>query len=165
VHDVFEVSEHGKRKLEKWISDVDNRLTKPDSMSEEIIESNVKHDMEKLKSMMLSTHHEIKKANHKDTKNVVDCNAESEFHKLHQRIDRLERDRISIRQEEIKHEGDGEEHLRLLKDIQSQLNSIQSEMRKCNKTKKASPKKEDISLGPLQEVMCFELFFLKLVIV
>ncbi|KAK2412725.1 myosin-binding protein [Trifolium repens] len=155
VHDVFEVSEHGKRKLEKWISDVDNRLTKPDSMSEEIIESNVKHDMEKLKSMMLSTHHEIKKANLKDTKNVVDCNAESEFNKLHQRIDRLERDKISIRQEEIKHEGDGEEHLRLLKDIQSQLNSIQSEMRKCNKTKKASPKKEDISLGPLQEAMLY----------
>ncbi|XP_045815493.1 nuclear matrix constituent protein 1a-like [Trifolium pratense] len=155
VHDVFEVSEHGKRKLEKWISDVDNRLTKPDS-SEEIIESNVKHDMEKLKSMMLSTHHEIKKANVKDTKNVLDCNGEAEFHKLHQRIDRLERDRISIRQEEIRHEGDGEEHLRLLKDIQSQLNSIQSEMRKCNKTKKASPKKEeDISLGPLQEAMLY----------
>jgi tRNA nucleotidyltransferase/poly(A) polymerase len=136
VHDVFEVSEHGKRKLEKWISDVDNRLTKPDSMSEEIIESNVKHDMEKLKSMMLSTHHEIKKANHKDTKNVVDCNAESEFNKLHQRIDRLERDRISIRQEEIKHEGDGEEHLRLLKDIQSQLNSIQSDGESVIKPKK-----------------------------
>ena len=169
VHDVFEVpqtsekhevSEHGKRRLERWISDVDNRLIKPDSMSEEIIEAHVKHDMEKLKSLMLSTNHEVKKSNHKDVKSVVDCNAEAEFNKLHQRIDRLERERISIRQEEIRHEGDGEEYLRLLKDIQSQLNSIQSEMRNCNKTKKASPRKEeDVSLGPLQEVMCLFLFF------
>ncbi|AES92470.1 putative Zein-binding domain-containing protein [Medicago truncatula] len=164
VHDVFEVpqtsekhevSEHGKRRLERWISDVDNRLIKPDSMSEEIIEAHVKHDMEKLKSIMLSTNHEVKKSNHKGAKSAVDCNVEAEFHKLHQRIDRLERERVSIRQDEIRHEGNGEEYLRLLKDIQSQLNSIQSEMRNCNKTKKASPKKEDVSLGPLQEAMLY----------
>ncbi|KAL5066159.1 hypothetical protein RYX36_027896 [Vicia faba] len=159
VHDVFEVPqtnekheeiEHGKRRLEKWISEVDCRLIKPDSVSEEIIESHVKHDMEKLKSMMLNTRHEIKKTNQKDTKNVVDSNAEAEFQKLHQRIDRLEKERVSTRQEEIKRDGYGEEHLRLLKDIQSQLNSIQLEMRSSNKTKRAPPKKdEDVSLGTL----------------
>ncbi|XP_058754572.1 myosin-binding protein 7-like [Vicia villosa] len=159
VHDVFEVPqtsekqeeiEHGKRRLEKWISEVDCRLIKPDSVSEEIIESHVKHDMEKLKSMMLSSRHEIKKSNHKDMKDVVDSNAEAEFQKLHQRIDRLEKERVSTRQEEIRLDGYGEEHLRLLKDIQNQLNSIQLEMRKCNKTEKAPPKKkEDVSLGPL----------------
>ncbi|CAK8564272.1 unnamed protein product [Lathyrus sativus] len=157
VHDVFEVpqtsekneeNEHGKRSLEKWISDVDCRLIKPDSVSEEIIESHVKHDMEKLKNVMLSARHEMKKSNHKD---IVDSNAEAEFQKLHQRIDRLEKERISsTRQEEIKRDGYGEEHLRLLKDIQSQLNSIQLEIRNSNKTKKASPKKdEDVSFGPL----------------
>lgn len=167
VYDVFEVpqtsakheaSEHGKRRLEKWISDVDSRLTKPDSMSEEIIESNVKHDMDKLKSM-LSTHREIKRTSPKDMKAIasqkkegidVDCNAQAEFQKLHQRIDRLEREKINTRQE-IKREGDGEEQLRLLKDIHSQLKLIQSEMR-SSKTEKASPK-EDIPLGPLQEVI------------
>lgn len=170
VHDVFEVPqtnekheeiEHGKRRLEKWISEVDCRLIKPDPVSEEIIESHVKHDMEKLKSVMLSARHEMKKSNHKDTKNVVDSNAEAEFQKLHQRIDRLEKERISTRQEEIKRDSYGEEHLRLLKDIQSQLNSIQLEMRNCNKTKKAPPKRDDdVSFGPLlPEVACFCLFF------
>lgn len=143
VHDVFEVPqtsekreviEHGKRRLEKWISDVDYRLTKPDTMCDEIIESQVKHDMDKVKSMMHSTHHETKKSNNKDMKTIGDCNAQAEFHRLHQRIDRLERERVSVRQE-IKNEGDGEEHLRLLKDIQSQLNSIQLEMRNCKKKK------------------------------
>lgn len=150
VHDVFEVPqarekdevhEHGKKRLEKWISDVDNRLTKPDSVSEEIIESHVKHDMDRLKSMFGSgTHHEIKS-----------CNAQAEFRKLHKRIDRIEKERISMRQE-IRNEGDGEEHLRLLKDIQSQLNSIQSEMRR-EKTKSSSVKEDNISLAPLQEVI------------
>ncbi|XP_061347533.1 uncharacterized protein LOC133293035 [Gastrolobium bilobum] len=167
VHDVFEVpqtsekhkvSEHGKKRLEKWISDADNRLTKPDSVSVEIIESHVKHDMDKIKSK-LSTHHESKLPSPKDMKTIVwqkkegmdvDCNTQAEFRKLHQRIDRLERERVSSRQE-ITHEGDGEEHLRLLKDIHNEIKSIQSEMRSW-KTKNAATK-EDIPLGPLQEVM------------
>ncbi|XP_027331878.1 myosin-binding protein 7-like [Abrus precatorius] len=169
VHDVFEVpqtsekfgiSEHGKRRLVKWISDADNRLTKPDSVSEEIIESHVKHDMDKLKSM-LNAHHETKIPSPKDMRTIVwqkkegmdvDCNAQAEFQKLHQRIDQLEREKTNVRQEII-HEGDREEHLRLLNDIYSQLKLMQSEMRSW-KTQKAAPK-EEIPLGPLQEAMVY----------
>ncbi|TKY54670.1 Myosin-binding protein 7 [Spatholobus suberectus] len=169
VHDVFEVpqtsekhkaSEHGKRRLERWISDADNRLTKPDSVSEEIIESHVKHDMDKLKSM-LNGNHEIKIPSPKDMKTIVwqrkegvdvDCNAQAEFQKLHQRIDQLERETISVKKE-ILHEVNGEEHLRLLKDIFSQLKLMQSEMRSW-KTQK-NPPKRDIPLDPLQEAMVY----------
>ncbi|XP_057421058.1 myosin-binding protein 7-like [Lotus japonicus] len=169
VHDVFEVpqtsekhkvGEQGRGRLVKWMSETDNRLTKPDPVSEEIIESHVKHDMDKLKSI-LSTQREIKKPGPKELKTIgcenkegmeVDCNAQAEFQKLHQRIDLLERDRISSRQE-IMHEGNGEEQLRLLKDIHNQLKLIQSEMRSW-KTRKASLKK-DMPLDPLQEAMLY----------
>ncbi|KAG5052545.1 hypothetical protein JHK85_005088 [Glycine max] len=171
VHDVFEVpqtsekhkaSGNGKRRLERWSSDADNRLTKPDSVSEEVIESHVKHDMDKLKSMMISGNHEIKIPSPKDMKTIVwqrkegmdgDCNAHAEFQKLHQRIDQLERETINARKE-IMHEVNGKEHVRLLKDICSQLKLMESEMRSW-KTQKAPPKssKRDNCLDPLQEVM------------
>ncbi|KAF1875779.1 hypothetical protein Lal_00006409 [Lupinus albus] len=166
VHDVFEVpqtsekhevSGHGGKRLEKLISDADNRLTKPDSVSEEMVESHVKHDMNKLKSM-LSAHLETTVPRPRDMETIdwqkkegmdVDCKAEAEFEKLNQRVDQLERERNSTRQE-IKHElEDREEHLRLLKDIYTQIKLIQCEMRN-SKTKKMAPK-EDVSLCPLQE--------------
>ncbi|KAK7265189.1 hypothetical protein RJT34_32805 [Clitoria ternatea] len=166
VHDVFEVpqtrvNQHGKRRLESWISDADNRLKKPDSVSEDTMESHVKHDIDKLRSM-LGAHNEIRTPSPKDMKAIVwqkkegvdenSCNAQAEFQKLHQRIDQLERENVSVRQE-IMHGGDREEHLRLLKDIYSQLKSMQLEMRSW-KPQKAAPK-EEIPLDPLHEAMVY----------
>ena len=76
--------------------------------------------------------------------------------KLNQRIERLEWERIIARQEII-HEGNGEEQLRLLKDIQSQLQMIQSGMRSL-KTKEVTPK-DDVSLASLQEAK-YEMVYL-----
>ncbi|KAK7291937.1 hypothetical protein RIF29_07501 [Crotalaria pallida] len=170
VHDVFEVpltsekhkvSEHGKNRFEGWISDADNRLIKPDSVSEEMVESHVKHDMDKLKSM-LRAHLEIKIPSHEGIEAIdwqkkegvdVDCKAQAEFQKLHQRIDLLERERNSMKQEIMHELGDKEEHLRLLKDIHTQLKLVQCEV-KSSKTKKAAPK-EDVSFCPLQEAMLY----------
>ncbi|CAL0320118.1 unnamed protein product [Lupinus luteus] len=167
VHDVFEVpqtsekhkaNEPGRKRLVKWYSQTENRLTKPDSVSEGIVASHVKHDGEKQKGI-LRVHSEMKITNPNDMMNIssqkkhgmgVDSIAQAEFQNLHQRIDRLERMRISRRQE-ISHEGVDEEQLRLLQDIQSQLTLIQSEMRSC-KTKKSTPK-DDLSFGCLKEAM------------
>ncbi|RDX86253.1 Myosin-binding protein 7, partial [Mucuna pruriens] len=169
VHDVFEVPqtsekhkaiEHGKKRLVRWISDADNRLTKPDSLAEEILEPHVKHDLNKLKSI-LSGNHETKIVSSKEMKTIVrqrkdgmdvECNAQAEFQKLHQRIDQLQRETIRVRRE-IKHEVNGEERLRLLKDINNQIKILQSEMRSW-KTKNTPPKR-DVSLDPLQEVPNF----------
>ncbi|KAL2338545.1 hypothetical protein Fmac_012991 [Flemingia macrophylla] len=170
VHDVFEVpqtnekhrasSEQGRRRLERWSSDADNRLTKPDSVSQEIIGLHVKNDMNKLKSMFI-VNHEMKLPSPKETKTLVwpktevgdiDYNVQAEFQKLHQRIDQLERETINLRQE-IKNEVNGEEHLRLLNEINSQLKSMQSEM-KSWKPQKAPPKK-DVSMDPLKEAMAY----------
>ncbi|KAL9326060.1 hypothetical protein ACSQ67_006705 [Phaseolus vulgaris] len=167
VHDVFEVpqtSEPGKRRLEKWISDTDNRLTKPDLVSEEIIGSNVKFGMDKLKSM-LSANLETKIPSPKDMKPLVwqkkegvdvDCNAQEEFQKLNQRIDQFESVTLNAMKEsmrEVMNEVNGEEHLRLLKDIHTRLKSMESEMRRA-KTPKPPPKR-DTPLDPLQEAMVY----------
>jgi len=161
IHDVFEVpqsSEPGKRRLEKWISDADNRLTKPDLVSEEIIESHVKHDMDKLKSL-LSANLETKISSPKDMKAIVwqrkegvdvDCNAQAEFQKLNQRIDQLESETVRV-VKEFMNEVNREEHLRLLKDIYTQLKSMESDMRRA-KTSQPPPKR-NTPLDPLQEVM------------
>ena len=90
----------------------------------------------------------------------VDCNSQAEFQKLNQRFERLERERISARQEII-NEGNGEEQLRLLKDIQSQLQMIQSGMRSL-KTKEVTPK-DDVSLASLQEVK-YNMVFLSFIL-
>ncbi|QCD80484.1 hypothetical protein DEO72_LG2g805 [Vigna unguiculata] len=161
IHDVFEVPQTcapEKRRLEKWISDADNRLTKPDLVSEEIIGSHVKHDFDKLKSM-LSANLESRMHSPKDMKAIiwqkregadVECNALAEFQKLNQRIDQLERETVNT-MKEIMNKVKGEEHLRLLKDICSQLKSMESEMRRA-KTPKPSPKRDN-PLDPIQEVI------------
>ncbi|RZB91245.1 Myosin-binding protein 7 isoform A [Glycine soja] len=169
VHDVYEVpqtsedhevSEHGEKRVENWSSDAENnRLTKPDSVSEGMVESPLKNDAEKKKGVF-KVHGEIKTPCLKDMMMTiigqkkggmcVDCNSQAEFQKLNQRFERLERERISARQEII-NEGNGEEQLRLLKDIQSQLQMIQSGMRSL-KTKEVTPK-DDVSLASLQEAM------------
>ncbi|KAK7354266.1 hypothetical protein VNO80_19725 [Phaseolus coccineus] len=166
IHDVFEVpqtsenhedSDHRGKKVKKWNLDAENRLTKPDS--EGMVQKPVKLGAEKKKSMF-KVHSEIKTpcptvmmmtvSEHKKEGMGEVCNSQAEFHKLKQRIERLERDRVSAKQE-ITYERNGEEQLRLLKDIQSQLQSIQSEIRGL-KTKKAAPK-DDVSLVSLQEAM------------
>ncbi|CAJ1944869.1 unnamed protein product [Sphenostylis stenocarpa] len=162
VHDVFEVPqtrEQGNRKLEKWISDADDRLTKPDLVSEEIIEPHVTHDMNKLKSM-LGGNLDSKISSPKDMKTIFwqrkegleDCNTLAEFQKLHRRIDQLERETISARKEIMK-EMNGEEHLRLLKDIYTELKLMQSEMRRGSTPK--PPPKRDTHVDPLQEAMVY----------
>lgn len=173
VHDVYEVpqtsekheeSEHRGKKLKKWNLDAENRLTKPDSEYKGMVEKPVSLGAEKKKSLF-KVHSEIKPpcptvmlavSDHKNEGMGEVCNSQGEFHKLKQRIERLERERVSAKQE-IMHEGNGEEQLRLLKDIQSQLQSLQSEMRGL-KTKKAAPK-DDVSLASLQEVDIISCFF------
>ncbi|KAK7281551.1 hypothetical protein RIF29_09646 [Crotalaria pallida] len=166
VHDVFEVpqtsenhkvSEHGRKRLVKWYSEVENRLTKPDPVSEGMFASHVKHDAEKRKGILrVQSEIKIPCPNDNDMMTItgqhgvgVDSSAQAQFQKLHQRIERLEREIISSR-EEIIHERDGEEQLRLLKGIQSQLTLIQSEMRSCKP--KISTPKDDVSLRALQEI-------------
>ncbi|XP_019416044.1 PREDICTED: uncharacterized protein LOC109327382 isoform X1 [Lupinus angustifolius] len=167
VHDVFEVpqtsekhkvGEPGRKRLVKWYSQAENRLTKPDSVSEGLVASHVKHDGEKQKGI-LRVRSEMRITSPDDMMNItsqkkhgmgVDSIAQAEFQNLNQRIDRLERMRTSRRQE-ISYEGVDEEQLRLLQDIQSQLTLIQSEMRSW-KTKKSTPE-DDFSLGCLKEAM------------
>lgn len=165
VHDVFEVPqprenlkvrECWKRVFEKLNAEAENRLTKPDSVSEGTVESLLKHEPDNLNG----TNSDIQIASHRDIMNEsglkkevmsMDFNAQAEFQKLYQRIERLERERISIRQE-ITPEGNGEEQLRLLKEIQSQLRLIESEMRSW-KTEKTTPKDDGCyCLGLLQNV-------------
>ncbi|MED6218826.1 hypothetical protein PIB30_030144 [Stylosanthes scabra] len=168
VHDVFEVpqaseihevSENGKRKLEKRVLEADSRLTKPDSLlSEEMVESNVKLDLDKRKSKLIP-----QKPNSKDMKALIlqkkeekdaeyNANALAEIQKLHQRIERLEREKISMRHE-ISHEGDKEEHLMLLKEIYKQITLIMSEIQSI-KTETPTPGK-NVLLDPLQEAMLY----------
>ncbi|KAK7268141.1 hypothetical protein RIF29_20828 [Crotalaria pallida] len=165
VYDVFEVPQtHEKRKvieheikrLDVWNSEAENMFAKPDSVFEGMVESCVKHDAGKQKGM-LRIQNEISIPNPKDVMTIIDpkkdgmyadCNVEAKFQKMHLRIKRLEKERISTRQENF-HEGHGEEQLSMLKDIQSQLTLMQSNMT-SSKTKKATLK-DDVLLGLLQE--------------
>ncbi|OIV92118.1 hypothetical protein TanjilG_26976 [Lupinus angustifolius] len=166
-HDVFEVpqtsekhkvSENVRKRLVKWYSEVGNRLRKQNSLSEGMVASHVKHDAEK-RNGIFRVPSEIKKPILNDMMAItgqkkhemdMDSNAQAEFQSLNQRIERLEKERISRRQEII-HGSDGEELLRLLKTIQSQITLVLSEMKSWN-TKKSAPK-DNVPLGPLQEAM------------
>lgn len=161
VHDVFEVPQTGG-KNEVGDDDgrrrVENRLTKPESVFVGMVESQVveHHDVEKQKGMVKDV---VSMTGKKKERMDVDWGFQREFQKLHQRILRLERERISSTRHEITREGDGEEQLRLLKDIQSQLKVMQSEMRSW-KTEKGTPMEDDVSLGSLQEVKYIELVWI-----
>ncbi|KAE9604498.1 putative GTD-binding domain-containing protein [Lupinus albus] len=167
ILDVFEVShasekhkpgEDGRERLANLYSEAENRLTKPDSLCEGMAASHVKHDAEKRKRI-LRVHSEIKMPSPNDMVTItgqkkhemcLESNAQAEFQKLNRRIDNLERERIR-RTREIIDEGGGQGQLRLLRDIQSQLTLIQSEMG-IWKTKKSTAM-VDVPLGPLQEAM------------
>ncbi|KAI4344317.1 hypothetical protein L6164_011559 [Bauhinia variegata] len=180
VHDVFEVppqprKTHKVKRRERLNSEAEKRLTKPDSLLPEgMIESHVKHESEKLRGM-LSGNYDFNTPSPIDRTPIIDPRkdglgmdyntsslrpsmsravSQAEIQKLHQRVERLEVQRISTR-EEITREGDQEEQLRLLKDICRQLNSIQSEMR-SGKTQESPPKSERrVNLDPLQEAMVY----------
>ncbi|KAL1364215.1 hypothetical protein HN51_012379 [Arachis hypogaea] len=154
VHDVFEVpqtseknkvNEIGKKWFEKWKSEAENRLRKPDSVSESEGKLNVHREITTRSIRRMTT-----VVGQRKEGMGVDCNLQEELQKVHQRVERLEREKFSTR-EEITKEVDGEEQLRLLKHIESQLKLMHLEM-KSWKTKKATPN-EDVSLAPLQEAM------------
>ncbi|KAE9612449.1 hypothetical protein Lal_00039765 [Lupinus albus] len=139
VYDVFEIPQttekHKVIEHEKWNDDADK------------------------KKGMLRINSEIRRHSPNDMMTIiyqkkegiaVNCNAKAEFQKLHQRIEWLEREMISTRNEVI-NEGNGEDKFRMLKDIKIQLTSINSEIR-SKKTKKPTLK-DDKPLALLQEAM------------
>lgn len=164
VYDVYEVPQTSE-KHEKWNLDAENRLRKPDSEYQGMVEKPVKLGAAEKRKSMFKVYSEIKTPfptlmmtgndHKKEGMNEV-YNSQAEFRKLNQRIERLEKERITAKQE-ITREGNDEEQLRLLKDIQSQLQSIQSEMRDL-KSKKAAPK-DNLSLASLQEVVRNSCYF------
>ncbi|KAJ7955671.1 Myosin-binding protein [Quillaja saponaria] len=132
-------------------------------------EPNVKDETEGLKNKLHTKNHGLKFSDpkmsslgHKRDATSIDCNAgsicpttgvaasQAQLQNLCQRIERLEGETNSIRQE-ISSSGD--EELKLLKEIHEQLNTIQSEM-SCWKVKK-SPPQDDSSLLPVQEAMLY----------
>ncbi|KAK4257576.1 hypothetical protein QN277_007146 [Acacia crassicarpa] len=167
LYDVFDIQqprenlkvrECWKRALAKLNAETGNRVTKPNSESRGTIESLAQHKSDSLESR-LSTSNDIQITSTKDATNAIgqkkearstDFDAQAEFQKLYQRIERLERERISVR-EEIEPEENENEQLRLLKEIHSQVRLLQSEIRSW-KTKKATPK-DDVGLLRLQEAM------------
>ncbi|KAK4265413.1 hypothetical protein QN277_026469 [Acacia crassicarpa] len=184
VHDVFEVpqsgddennyrvnDEHGKNRIERLRrTDSDNRLTKPDpEVPEEKAEALSRYDSGKpmrLLCMNMDTKaHSPNGGNSNkitcmfgrkmEGASVEYCNGEAEFHLLSKRIERLEneRERVSSK-EEITHEGDGGEQLRILKEILSQLKSMREEtMSRSLKAKKSPPKDDGGLLDRLKEAM------------
>ncbi|XP_028793996.1 myosin-binding protein 7-like [Neltuma alba] len=157
-HENLKVRECWKRALAKLNAEAGNRVTIPDSVFGGTVESVVQHKPDSLDSR-LGTNNDIQITSAKDDVNVTDqkeeatnadCNTQAELQKLYQRIERLERERTSVR-EEIEPEENESEQLRLLKEIHSQLRLIQSEIRSW-KTKKATPK-DDVSFARLQEAM------------
>lgn len=169
------VSENGKHSVERMMSLMaESRLTKPDpEVPEERGESLHRYDSSKLMKILsniesrahsprnFSNNHHNNSIiscmfDHKKEGMSVECNGQAEFHMLSKRIENLEREREREREtvytrQEITHETDGEEQMKLLKEILSQINTIKKEMA-SSKTKKAPPKNDDVSLGPLQEV-------------
>ncbi|XP_004488531.1 uncharacterized protein [Cicer arietinum] len=155
VLDVFEVPQaikkhevsdnEGRKRLEKWNTVTDNRLTKSESVSEEVVESPFKFIADKKKGTVSFVGQQKERMG-------VDCNSQAE---VRQRIARFQRQKISRRTHETTHGvelGDGDEQLRLLKDIQINLKLIQTEM-KSWKTKNATPVDNAVSFDILKEAM------------
>ncbi|KAJ6355311.1 hypothetical protein OIU77_005822 [Salix suchowensis] len=140
----------------------ENRLQKPDMVSEDILIPPNKDERGLLKAMVLSTVHEKKWPRPGDGatfhlnvspvshSTISVSNSQAEYQQLSQRVERLERVRNNTRQEIV---AEGEEELSLLKEIREQLNSIQSEIRSL-KTKKPHVADKS-SLDILQEAMLY----------
>ncbi|WCJ30144.1 hypothetical protein M5689_011720 [Euphorbia peplus] len=149
VQDIFEVprtetrksSESLRKENRKLILERENRLMKPDSVTDEITEllpSKIESDRLKFPAT-----NERKMGKPRSTGN----NTSPEYQQLSRRLERLER---SKRQEIV---GGGEAELNLLKEISVQLKVLQTEM-KSLKAKKPNVPIEP-SLDPLREAMLY----------
>lgn len=176
VQDIFEVPqinenhkayEHQKTEESKLISKSENRLGKPDVISEDMFRLKVKDETERIKKLLLCAKHDKELSKEEDGASV-DCmvlvhprtgvtESLPEFQQLCQRIERLEGDRNNFRQE-ISEES--EEELKLLKEIHEQLNMVQTELRSWRT--KISPPKDEQSLHLLTEVCLSFLFWILL---
>ncbi|KAJ9141159.1 hypothetical protein P3X46_031731 [Hevea brasiliensis] len=170
VQDVFEVPQttQSQKPCEPWKKeycsltlDVGNRHGKPDSVTEDTLESPNKHETDRVKAILLSTNHERKLTKPRNASSLSRCvspvfqavnlcNSSADYQQLSWRIDRLERARNNARQEII---AAGEEELNILKEIRDQLKSIEFEMKSCKAKKSLFP--NEPSLDPLQEAMLY----------
>lgn len=156
-----------------------NRLGKPDSVSDESWKSHIKDEKEQLKKIQLFCANQEAELSKAISAKNFDCNlarvqsvpssieTQAELQQLSRRIKRLEDERRIRRQEIIEEDN---EQMRLLKAIQEQLSSIQSDI-KSWKTKESSTQndkhgvpKETYNLydpvtAPLTEVS--QIFFLE----
>ncbi|KAB2618880.1 hypothetical protein D8674_014749 [Pyrus ussuriensis x Pyrus communis] len=167
VHDVFEVpqsyekhkaGEGEKKELNTLTVEVENRLGKPDLVIDEKSEAYVRDETDRVKKMLHIKKQENKIPKPRDGVSSVDSNLrergvsggvtesqQAKFQQLWRRIERLEGERNTIRQE-ISHAG--EQELKLFREIHEHLNLIQSDMRSW-KPKKPSPQDDE----PLHNVM------------
>ncbi|KAH0970107.1 hypothetical protein GBA52_022263 [Prunus armeniaca] len=165
VHDVFEVPqsyenakacEGEKKELSKLTVEVENRLGKPDLVLDETSEIYAKDETDRVRKILHCKKQENKIFKPRDGISTADSNLrerlagvtesqQAKFQQLWRRIEQLEGERNSIRQE-ISHAG--EEELKLFQEIHEHLNLIQSEMRSW-KPKKPPPQDDE----PLHSVM------------
>ncbi|XP_065849879.1 uncharacterized protein [Euphorbia lathyris] len=146
VQDIFEVprtetrksSESLRKENRKLIMERENRLMKPDLVTDETTELTNKHESDRMK---LCASNERKAGKPR----TVGTSYSPEYQQLSRRIERLER---AKRQEIV---GSGEEELNLLKEISVQLNILQSEMKRLKGKKSNVP--VEPSLDSLQEAM------------
>ncbi|KAG6673287.1 hypothetical protein I3842_16G103900 [Carya illinoinensis] len=171
VQDILEVPQNNeKRKAhdyqEEWsklILEGENRVGKPDLVSEDPCASNNKDETEWTKKMLHCENHDnklIKARNRASDDCNVSCfpsrmgvsESQASFQQLCQRIERLEGDRHYFRKE-ISEAGE-EEGLNLLKEIHEQLNMIQTEVRSW-RTKKSPPQDEQPLLSLTEAMLYF----------
>ncbi|XP_059635971.1 myosin-binding protein 7-like isoform X2 [Cornus florida] len=167
VYDVFEVPQtydsegYGWHTKEQSLSKLERseRLGKPDTAPQEAVKPYVNVETDWVKKVQFCSHHENKICRSSDG-GAVDCHfalvrptisvaeTQAKFQPLNMMSEIIEVERPAVR-------GDansrGEEELKLLKEIQDQLNSIQSDIRSW-KTKK-SPPANDLTLVSLTEAM------------
>ena len=174
VQDIFEVPQstenHNAYKIQKkeqskLVLEGENRPGKPDLVPEDSSRLHITDATDKIKKMLPFANYDNKISKARDGLSD-DCNAalvqptigavesQAMLQLLCHRIERLEGDRNYIRQE-ITEEGEGQ--LKLLKEIQDQLNVIQTELRSL-RTKKSLPQ-DDQPLHFLSEVwLSFSVF-------
>ncbi|XP_044463233.1 uncharacterized protein LOC123194133 isoform X1 [Mangifera indica] len=172
VYDIFEVPKVSERRKSyekeekgknKQIWGGENKLWKPDLVADVTLDSHVKDETERVKTVLYGTKPEkrlpiskevrnadfkLPLAPHKISQAETHVDIHSEIQQLSQRVEQLERVRHSARNETVT-EREGE--LNLLKEIRKQLNLVQSEMQSW-RTKNSCPVDEP-SLLPLQEAM------------
>lgn len=164
VHDVFEVPQTcknekgcgGERSPEReLVLEGNDRDGKPDSVPPEAFKPLVKKETDWVRKMFPSTHQKNNlprpRALVRSTTEVAESHSKFQQHNISRsEIVEVERNGEGS---ETTNRDEGEEELKLLKEIQEQLNSIQSEI-KSLKTMKSSPSYE-LPLLSLTEVYLF----------